>query len=72
MEEVLRRIATSKSTQAKVDDSIHSVDGDASINDIALPSLGDDAEEEQTKGDLEENAGQGVDPSIDYQFLWQC
>jgi hypothetical protein len=46
MEKVFRRIAAPESAKAEVDDPIYRVDDDASVDDITLPSLGDNAKEE--------------------------
>lgn len=54
-DEKLGRIAAAEGEYAKVGDSVECVDYKRSIDDVTLPSLDEDSEEEETERNLEKD-----------------
>jgi hypothetical protein len=44
-----------------VEEAVRCANGDDNVEDERLPALGEDAEEEQPEGDLEEGCGEDVE-----------
>jgi hypothetical protein len=54
-DEELGGVATAEGEDAEVGDTVECVDCKYNVDDITLPSLDEDPEEEETKRDLEED-----------------